>query len=180
MEFVMTYGWGLLIILVMVTGLAYFGIIQPANITPDRCVVSTGFVCGQYQLNHQDAGEAEVIVEVHNIHPKTVWVLKDTFTFECDNCIEGYTYGNAAHCPRKFENPADFFTDPQQNYDQNGVDTPIGTDSSTLFACGLGPTRIAFASHDAKARVRFSFQYRKAGKSLIHQAEGEIYSMIQG
>lgn len=51
MEFLTTYSWAFLIILVMIGTLAYFGVFNPQTATGDRCISPPGFVCENYQLN---------------------------------------------------------------------------------------------------------------------------------
>ena len=51
LEFLMTYGWAILIILVMIAALVYFGVFNPARLTPERCTAVPGFGCNDYQLN---------------------------------------------------------------------------------------------------------------------------------
>ncbi len=45
LEFLTTYGWAFLIILVMIGALVYFGVLRPQQYLPDRCVTTTGFTC---------------------------------------------------------------------------------------------------------------------------------------
>ena len=51
MEFLTTYGWAFLIILVMIGALAYFGVLNPQTSVADRCIAPPGFNCENYQLN---------------------------------------------------------------------------------------------------------------------------------
>ncbi|MBI2659218.1 hypothetical protein HYX05_03935 [Candidatus Woesearchaeota archaeon] len=37
LEFLTTYGWAFLVILIMIGTLAYFGILNPSKILPNRC-----------------------------------------------------------------------------------------------------------------------------------------------
>ncbi len=50
LEFLMTYGWAILIILVMIAALVYFGVFNPSRLTPEKCVAVPGFGCSDYQL----------------------------------------------------------------------------------------------------------------------------------
>jgi len=45
LEFLMTYGWAIMVVLAAIGALAYFGVLNPSNFLPDRCVASTGFAC---------------------------------------------------------------------------------------------------------------------------------------
>ncbi len=37
LEFLTTYGWAFLVILIMMSALAYFGVLNPSKLLPDRC-----------------------------------------------------------------------------------------------------------------------------------------------
>jgi hypothetical protein len=51
LEFLTTYGWALLVILVMIGALVYFGLLNPSKVLPNRCEVATGFLCKDFQIN---------------------------------------------------------------------------------------------------------------------------------
>lgn len=55
MEFLMTYGWAILAVLVMIGALAYFGVMRVD--VPERCILATGFACKDYRA-YQLAGES--------------------------------------------------------------------------------------------------------------------------
>lgn len=45
LEFLMTYGWAILVVLAAIGALAYFGVLNPSNLVPETCVPSTGWAC---------------------------------------------------------------------------------------------------------------------------------------
>ena len=45
MEFLMTYGWAILVVLVAIGALAYFGVLSPDNFLPERCTGPAGMDC---------------------------------------------------------------------------------------------------------------------------------------
>jgi hypothetical protein len=45
LEFLTTYGWAFLVILVMIGALAYFGVLNPSKMLPDRCIFSPEIQC---------------------------------------------------------------------------------------------------------------------------------------
>ncbi len=45
LEFMMTYGWAILVVLAAIGALSYFGILNPSKFTPDTCLASSGFAC---------------------------------------------------------------------------------------------------------------------------------------
>lgn len=51
LEFLTTYGWAFLVILIMIGTLAYFGILNPGKILPNRCNIGPEFDCIDYQIS---------------------------------------------------------------------------------------------------------------------------------
>jgi len=45
MEFLMTYGWAILVVLAAIAALAYFGVLSPEKFLPEKCLMQTGFNC---------------------------------------------------------------------------------------------------------------------------------------
>ena len=45
MEFLMTYGWAILVVLAAIGALAYFGVLSPGNLLPQKCEFSAGLDC---------------------------------------------------------------------------------------------------------------------------------------
>ena len=52
LEFLMTYGWAILVVLVAVLVLSYFGILSPDNFLPHRCVLPAGLACVDYSVEN--------------------------------------------------------------------------------------------------------------------------------
>lgn len=45
MEFLMTYGWAILVVLAAVAALAYFGVLSPERFLPEKCTIAPGIAC---------------------------------------------------------------------------------------------------------------------------------------
>ncbi|MBW2977942.1 hypothetical protein KY331_03795 [Candidatus Woesearchaeota archaeon] len=50
MEFIMTYGWAILVVLVAIGALAYFGVLSPAKFLPERCQLQAGLYCKSFKV----------------------------------------------------------------------------------------------------------------------------------
>ena len=50
MEFLMTYGWAILIALVVVGVLAYFGVLNPTALVPEKCTFPVSLTCTDYSV----------------------------------------------------------------------------------------------------------------------------------
>ncbi|MCB9362508.1 hypothetical protein H6504_03655 [Candidatus Woesearchaeota archaeon] len=45
MEFLMTYGWAILVVLAAIAALAYFGVLNPDRFLPEKCTLPSGIAC---------------------------------------------------------------------------------------------------------------------------------------
>ena len=45
LEFIMTYGWAILVVLVAIGALAYFGVLSPDRLLPNKCLLQSGLSC---------------------------------------------------------------------------------------------------------------------------------------
>jgi hypothetical protein len=86
MEFLMTYGWAILVVLAAIGALAYFGVLSPDKFMPSKCMVSGGFSCTEYKM---DAATHEVRFYLqNNLGADASYVyasLKDSNGEDCTN-----------------------------------------------------------------------------------------------
>ena len=68
MEFLMTYGWAILVVLVAIGALAYFGVLSPEKLLPEKCIVATGsgLFCDKNLVTADAAGD-KVTMRLKNI-----------------------------------------------------------------------------------------------------------------
>ena len=50
MEFLMTYGWAILVVLAAIAALAYFGVLSPEKFLPQKCILVPGLVCVSHKV----------------------------------------------------------------------------------------------------------------------------------
>jgi hypothetical protein len=50
MEFLMTYGWAIMVVLVAIGALSYFGVLSPDKFVPNRCIVEPGISCLDFKV----------------------------------------------------------------------------------------------------------------------------------
>ena len=77
MEFLMTYGWAILVVLAAIAALAYFGVLSPEKFLPEKCLMETGFTC----ISAKIQPEASTIV-LQNGYGKTI-IVTDVSIGEC-------------------------------------------------------------------------------------------------
>ncbi len=63
MEFLMTYGWALLVVLVAIGALAFFGVLNPGQFLPDQCTFFAGVTCSSLKA---DASDNNVVFTIQN------------------------------------------------------------------------------------------------------------------
>ena len=51
MEFLMTYGWAILVVLVAIGALAYFGVLSPDRFLPAKCQLPAGIACTDFKVS---------------------------------------------------------------------------------------------------------------------------------
>ncbi len=64
MEFLMTYGWAILVVLVAIGALAYFGILSPARFLPESCTLAPGIGCNDFKITYgaPDVGTIQLLL----------------------------------------------------------------------------------------------------------------------
>jgi len=86
LEFLMTYGWAFLVILIMIGALAYFGILNPSKFLPDRCQFGSQVSCRQFVINSDDGTTGPTMaLEVTNNFGRSVYVYSPTLTTDDQN-----------------------------------------------------------------------------------------------
>ncbi|MBW2981023.1 hypothetical protein KY360_06425 [Candidatus Woesearchaeota archaeon] len=83
MEFLMTYGWAILVVLIAIGALAYFGVLSPEKFLPEKCVISSGsgLFCEEFTSS---ATANTVTIRIKNILTDSAWV--DSVTLDDPSC----------------------------------------------------------------------------------------------
>ena len=58
MEFLMTYGWAILVVLIAISALAYFGVLNPSRFLPESCTLVPGLSC----VDHKATSNSTTLV----------------------------------------------------------------------------------------------------------------------
>ncbi len=202
LEFLTTYGWAFLVILLMIAALGYFGVMNPTKFLPERCMVDSEFSCEEYSLKYvKNAGPT------HQIY--SIIVLKNTFDKGIElNSINGqfgFTFLNnnlnlvnvydPAFPPNLFPNILrnsdnfDFLSSTNYGMDKWCI---VGSESANIdgtkltvlpgesFAIKCGFIDNSFESlKGTKQKVEFTITYVPEGKSIPKQIVGEMFTTVQ-
>lgn len=150
LEFLTTYAWAFLVILIMVAALAYFGILSPNKLLPDRCVFGTDLGCEDYQLTDGAAGTIKVTLR--NNLPENINVAAGGF--KLDSTMSLVCSGTSAAV-------SDWTSDTEKEF--------------TLTGCGM--TAATFMKGD-KAKIKVTLSYSQVGSAYLHEVAGEIFSTV--
>ena len=153
LEFLTTYGWAFLVILVMIGALAYFGVLNPSGLLPSRCTFSPELQCLEHEIigdnNGAAAGGGEVKFRVRN----NVGSMA-SFTF----------------------NATEVSTSTETTCSVTGGSTDIKAGRIMEVVCQytVAPAQTTFAVGD-KIKFEIEANYTKAGGSYSNPVLGEIY-----
>ena len=107
MEFLMTYGWAILVVLVAIGALAYFGVLSPDKLLPSKCTLQSGIACldfrvasGQIQISIQnglgyDMSAITVATALCGTSSSPATIAngeKGTYTVTCGSALSGSKY----------------------------------------------------------------------------------------
>ncbi len=60
LEFLMTYGWAILVVLIAIGALAFFGVLSPERFLPAKCTLQPGLACTDHKIT---PGQVTVVVK---------------------------------------------------------------------------------------------------------------------
>ena len=76
----MTYGWALLIVVLILGTLAYFGVLSPSNFVASSCSLGTGLICNDFAIQNET-----VTVALTNGFKKTIHITEIEYKFNTEN-----------------------------------------------------------------------------------------------
>src|SRR3972149_5660269 len=84
LEFLMTYGWAILVVLAAVGALAYFGVLSPDRFLPEKCTLPSGTACLDFRWD-RTAGFTLVIQNAGGFDMANAMIMLNTTTGT--NCV---------------------------------------------------------------------------------------------
>mgnify|MGYP006435488675 CR=1 FL=1 len=151
MEFLMTYGWAILVVLAAIGALAYFGVLNPGQLLPDKCTFPASFDCVDKPVVNFDTGIVQLAIRNDVGYP--IDTIGGTLTGDGDCATIGtLTVVDATN----------------GSIDYTGTtDMQPGARAVVQFTCGGGTI-----SGDFESDVQIS--YVNTETTLTHNARGEL------
>jgi len=151
LEFLTTYGWAFIVILVMIGALAYFGVLSPSKVTPSRCIIESGFSCEDFKITTTGIDISLVNGRGEGLTINYVNVTSDVVTLGA--------------CTSPAINPA-----PGSNIPDAGTIT---------ITCPLAVAGSLDSSKGDKVKFEFSVNYKMAKGTYNQTFGGSIYGAVQ-
>jgi len=84
MEFLMTYGWAILVVLIAIGALAYFGVLNPERFLPEKCLIASG--SGLFCDDYNAVSGAGITIRIKNILTEDVTITSVVVTDPSITC----------------------------------------------------------------------------------------------
>ncbi len=132
MEFLMTYGWALLVVLVAIGALAFFGVLNPGQFLPSSCTITPGIACTDFNALENNTVTVVLQNGMGESMANVAITMPDTASCNAGalNCVgpttlaDGATDAWACTCTVDILKGEKFKTDVVVSYDLGG-DNPI-------------------------------------------------------
>jgi len=149
LEFLSTYGWAFLVLLIMIGALTYFGVLNPSKMLPDRCIFSPEIQCVESKVVGNQGGDGMLRFRITNNIGSTA-----SFAFGATDL----TYNKYTPCIAE----------------GGGVNIRSGStiEVNCTFTGNTFPVR-------EKMKFEVNATYQKMGGIYFTPIKGEIYTEVQ-
>ncbi len=166
LEFLTTYGWAFLVILIMIGALAYFGVLNPKKFVPDTCTFGSMFVCDDHVLDSNS-----LTIKMKSNMPENFAITSMSIT----DLNTGSSYDVTDFTA--LQNDAA----PCTKVAGNLTDCPVGGTATWVFdtdsASGFPSTYTQ--GEKEKFKVDITYHYTKSGPSFSKTTGGDIVATVQ-
>jgi hypothetical protein len=167
LEFLMTYGWAFLVILIMIGALAYFGVLSPTKFLPERCTFGSQFMCKDYLLS-TDGSTADVIVQLQNNLGQAIYVL--------DTESDTYSQEGLGTCTITI-----YASDGTTEIGDSAATPAAISDGAYFYVEGSGCSTLGGMVDGSKYKVAVDVAYYAATSSsaFTHTVNGEVFANVE-
>jgi len=199
LEFLMTYGWAILVVLIVIGALAYFGILNPSILLPEKCTLQMGLYCNDHRINanegtitfnFQNGMGKDIIIRSINVTGEVIpggcyaGVSNGSIVFDgdastimpgsCDGtvCDAGCPLTGAYYgCNTKYPQFASAFNS------NIGIRIAQGSAVTITTNCTTAPLTW---SGKAKTLLDIQWFYGDSSVDYVHTMEGELLAKVEG
>ena len=159
LEFLMTYGWAILVVLVVIGALAYFGVLNPSFLLPEKCTMGPGITCKDFNV---DSTTDRITLSLLNGLGKDIvfTMVNATSSFTpqgCGNSSSEVWNITTRSPPNLIFSGEEFFVD---------------------ITCSKGAFGINPTSSKQHWRVSLTYYQTESGPAFTHVAEGELTARV--
>lgn len=144
MEFLMTYGWALLVVLIALGALAYFGLLNPGKALPDSCFLGPGLHCKEFKVDTTGIRMSVTNSLGKDIDEFVVTIGGSSFS---ETCVGQSGFARVKLLDTYFPKTGSSASDPPIDVFKNGQTLPI-TVVSPLVSSGGGTATGYFCGND--------------------------------
>jgi len=176
MEFLMTYGWAILVVLVVIGALSYFGVLSPATLLPEKCTFPVSVSCTDHIV-----GSAYVGLIIQNGAGRDMTIRGVTATSEALATVGGAE--QTVTCSTVAGGAAPTLTDTCPS-NPGVIGTAVGCSGGSILRNG-GNTDITMSAGDCsfndigrdKSRYNVTIFYSWLdSQDIMHKLPGELFS----
>ena len=165
LEFLTTYAWAFLVILIMVGALAYFGILNPSKLLPDRCNFGSEISCDKNRMIVNNIDTTTLMMRLTNNFGTSVVVNKSITNVTTDIIAAG-------NCNPQIEG-----VDIPSSPTEQGYVWPAGTTITFSADCSGGANLVE--KEKIKMNIEIAYYPASAGVNYGKIIFGEIFTTIQ-
>jgi uncharacterized protein (UPF0333 family) len=152
LEFLTTYAWAFVVILIVIGALAYFGVTNPNKVLPDRCNFGAEVSC----INHViDATNSQVKLRLRNGLGDVI--VASSFSLSSES--------GGVSCSTASPSSIDPWV-------------PGNITDLTFTSCNLASGGFV-AGQKEKLNVQFSWYDKKSGSGYTRTVKGEVFSTVR-
>ena len=169
MEFLATYGWAILVVLIAIAALAYFGIFNPRMFVSEQVIFGPEFSYAGHSFKMTNNKE-EFAVALRYTLPEMVTLVANSREVMCHDCpVDAEVWKACGHV--NFDDPS--------TYAEPGEDFTARADESFIISCKPGNDEyIVFSGLGERHTVSFRFDYLGEDDMYTRTFEGTIKGIV--
>lgn len=152
LEFLTTYAWAFLVILIMISALAYFGILNPSKLLPDRCNFGAEIGCEDFRIT-TDALD----LKLKNNVGEPITIQSVTFSSESDDPFDCTGTSTPSF--------------PFSDWGSGSVD------DFSFTTCSTGDAGFV-EGEKAKIEITLTYYATRSGETYTHEVAGDVFTTV--